>query len=139
MKVRRQAARVRPLQEGIEAPVLERDLPDRAVPAGKALDVAEPEDAAVEGDERQEAAWSKLSGYAARLALVGQLARNPLAEIVTREVMPTACDLARWFVMRMIFTARPLVSGPKVKKKLARIPKSWKRWRRLGMPFLVPS
>ena len=29
--------------------------------------------AAEEADERGEAAWSKLSGYAARLALVGQL------------------------------------------------------------------
>jgi Protein of unknown function (DUF3987) len=54
-------------------------------------------DAAMEGDEREEAAWSKLSGYAARLALIGQLARDPLAETVTGEVMQAACDLARWF------------------------------------------
>jgi hypothetical protein len=47
--------------------------------------------------EREEAAWSKLSGYAPRLALVGQLARDPRAEIVTGEVMQAACDLARWF------------------------------------------
>jgi uncharacterized protein DUF3987 len=53
--------------------------------------------AASEGDEREEAAWSKLSGYAARLALVGQLARTPDAETVTGEVMRAACDLARWF------------------------------------------
>ena len=52
---------------------------------------------AVEGDEHQEAAWNKLSGYAARLALVGQLARDPHAETVTGEVMRAACDLARWF------------------------------------------
>jgi hypothetical protein len=52
--------------------------------------------AALEGDEREEAAWSKLSGYAARLALVGQLARDPNAKTVTGEVMAAACDLARW-------------------------------------------
>ncbi len=54
-------------------------------------------DAALTGDEREEAAWSKLSGYAARLALVGQLAGDPQAEILTGEVMRAACDLARWF------------------------------------------
>jgi hypothetical protein len=54
-------------------------------------------DAAMEGDEHQEAAWSKLSGYAARLALVGQVARDPDVEIVTSEVMAAACNLARWF------------------------------------------
>ena len=53
--------------------------------------------AAVESGEREEAAWSKLSGYAARLALVGQLARTPDAESVTGEVMKASCDLARWF------------------------------------------
>jgi hypothetical protein len=53
--------------------------------------------AAVESGEREEAAWSKLSGYAARLALVGQLVRTPDAETVTGEVMKAACDLARWF------------------------------------------
>jgi hypothetical protein len=52
---------------------------------------------AIAADERQEAAWNKLSGYAARLALVGQLARDPYAEAVTGEVMHEACDLARWF------------------------------------------
>jgi len=54
-------------------------------------------DAAAESDEREEAAWSKLSGYAARLALIGQLARDPLSETITGEVMQAACDLARWF------------------------------------------
>jgi hypothetical protein len=53
--------------------------------------------AAVDGDERTEAAWNKLSGYAARLALVGQLAANPNATTVTGEVMRAACALARWF------------------------------------------
>ena len=48
-------------------------------------------------DERGEAAWNKMSGYAARLALVGQLARDPHATIVTGETMQAACDLARWF------------------------------------------
>ena len=52
---------------------------------------------AVDGDERTEAAWNKLSGYAARLALIGQLAANPNATTVTGEVMRAACDLARWF------------------------------------------
>jgi hypothetical protein len=52
--------------------------------------------AALEGDEREEAAWSKLSGYAARLALVGQLARGPDSKTVTGSVMAAACDLARW-------------------------------------------
>jgi hypothetical protein len=52
---------------------------------------------AVDGDERTEAAWNKLSGYAARLALIGQLAANPNATTVTGEVMKDACDLARWF------------------------------------------
>jgi 5S rRNA maturation endonuclease (ribonuclease M5) len=53
--------------------------------------------AAVEADEHEEAAWCKLTGYAARLALIGQLARNPQAEGVTGEVMQAACELARWF------------------------------------------
>jgi hypothetical protein len=53
--------------------------------------------ASVCADERGEAAFSKLDGYAARLALVGQLARNLNAETVTGEVMKAACDLARWF------------------------------------------
>jgi hypothetical protein len=35
---------------------------------------------------------------AARLALIGQLARDPKAETVTGEVMQAACDLAHWFV-----------------------------------------
>ncbi len=53
--------------------------------------------AAADEEEREEAAWSKLSGYAARLALVGQCARDPEAEVVTGEVMDAACELARWF------------------------------------------
>jgi Protein of unknown function (DUF3987) len=53
--------------------------------------------AAIEADEREEAASCKLTGYAARLALVGQLARDPNATILTGEVMRAACDLARWF------------------------------------------
>jgi hypothetical protein len=53
--------------------------------------------AAVQGNEHTEAAWNKLSGYAARLALIGQLAANPNATAVTGEVMRAACDLARWF------------------------------------------
>ena len=54
-------------------------------------------DAASIAGEREEAAWGKLSGYAARLALVGQLALDPDTKFVTGEVMRAACDLARWF------------------------------------------
>jgi hypothetical protein len=54
-------------------------------------------DATLAADERTEAVWGKLSGYAARLALVAQLAANPEATTVTGEVMKAACDLARWF------------------------------------------
>ncbi len=53
--------------------------------------------AAVETDEQEAAAWCKLSGYAARLALVGQLVRDPNAEIVTGDTMKAACELASWF------------------------------------------
>jgi len=52
---------------------------------------------AVDGDEHTEAAWNKLSGYAAGLALIGQLAANADATTVTGDVMRAACDLARWF------------------------------------------
>jgi hypothetical protein len=51
----------------------------------------------VEAGEHEEAAWCKLTGYGARLALVGQLTRNPAAAIVSGEVMDAACELARWF------------------------------------------
>jgi hypothetical protein len=61
---------------------------------------------ALESDEYEAGAWCKLPGYAARFALVGQLARNAAARdsalldpekpLVTGETMQTACDLARW-------------------------------------------
>jgi hypothetical protein len=51
----------------------------------------------VEAGEHEEAAWCKLTGYAARLGLVGQLARDPNVETLTGEVMRAACELARWF------------------------------------------
>ena len=61
---------------------------------------------ALESDEYEAGAWSKLPGYAARFALVGQLARNAAAReaalrdpekpIVNGETMEAACDLARW-------------------------------------------
>jgi hypothetical protein len=54
-------------------------------------------DAALEGDDRAEAAWSKLSGYGGRFALVGQLTCNPQAEEATGEVIQEACSLSRWF------------------------------------------
>jgi VirE N-terminal domain. len=53
--------------------------------------------ASVEAGEHEEAAWNKLTGYGARLALVGQLAHDPNAEIVIGNVMQSACELARWF------------------------------------------
>jgi hypothetical protein len=52
---------------------------------------------AVGSGEHEEAAWCKLTGYSARLALVGQLAHNPQAEVSTGDVMQAACELARWF------------------------------------------
>jgi 5S rRNA maturation endonuclease (ribonuclease M5) len=52
---------------------------------------------AFEADVREAAQWSKLSAYSARLALVGQLMRDPDATEISGEVMRAACDLARWF------------------------------------------
>jgi hypothetical protein len=46
---------------------------------------------------RDAAQWSKLIGYSARLALVGQLAHDPDAKEITGEIMKHACALARWF------------------------------------------
>ena len=43
-----------------------------------------------------EAAWGKLSGYGARLALASQLAHNPQAQAVTGAVMEAACNCALW-------------------------------------------
>src|SRR5262249_12786453 len=51
---------------------------------------------AIEAEEHEEAAWCKLSGYAARFALIGQLGGDARAEKVTGEVMQAACDLSRW-------------------------------------------
>ena len=51
---------------------------------------------AIAGNEKEEAAWNKLGGYAARFALVGQVARNTDATTVTGNLMAAACDLARW-------------------------------------------
>ena len=48
-------------------------------------------------DEREEAAWAKLPGQAARLALIGQLAHDPQALVVSGEVMQAACKLAEWY------------------------------------------
>jgi len=52
---------------------------------------------AFEPDPRTAAQWAKLSGYAARLALVGQLAHDPGAKQITGDIMRAACELARWF------------------------------------------
>ena len=46
---------------------------------------------------REAAAWSKMIGYAARFALIGQLTRHPQSEITTGDTMAAACDLADWF------------------------------------------
>jgi hypothetical protein len=61
---------------------------------------------AMESDEYEAGAWSKLPGYAARFALVGQLAgnaaarkpalRDPEEPVATGKTMQAACDLARW-------------------------------------------
>jgi hypothetical protein len=51
---------------------------------------------ALEASEHQEAAWSKLTGYGARFALIGQLAHNPHAKSVTGAIMEAACNFARW-------------------------------------------
>jgi len=51
---------------------------------------------ALEASEHEEAAWGKLSGYGARFALIGQLAHNPHAKVVSGVIMRAACDLARW-------------------------------------------
>ena len=53
--------------------------------------------AAVEADEHGEYVWAKLSGYGARLALVGQLAHKPQAQIITAAIMKHSCELASWF------------------------------------------
>jgi Protein of unknown function (DUF3987) len=49
-----------------------------------------------DSDEREAAAWSKLTGYAARFALLGQVLCDLEAEKVTSEIMQAACNLARW-------------------------------------------
>ena len=46
---------------------------------------------------REAAAWSKMIGYAARFALIGQLTRQPQSEITTGDTMAAACELALWF------------------------------------------
>jgi hypothetical protein len=46
---------------------------------------------------RVAAQWSKLIGYSARLALVGQLAHDPDAKEISGEIMEHACALARRF------------------------------------------
>src|SRR5262245_54628505 len=57
---------------------------------------------ALQADEHGEYAWNKLTGYAARVALIGQLAQNPNAVLVTGDVMEAACNLARWFGLEAV-------------------------------------
>jgi hypothetical protein len=47
--------------------------------------------------EREEAAWNKITGYGARLALVGHLARSDSDCIIVHDTMRAATLLARWF------------------------------------------
>lgn len=51
---------------------------------------------AADADEREEAAWHKLTGYAARLALLGEIARGD-AERISADTMRAATELAHWF------------------------------------------
>jgi len=50
-----------------------------------------------ESNDHEAAAWSKLTGYAARFALIGQVLHDTTAEKITGDTMQAACDLARWF------------------------------------------
>jgi hypothetical protein len=52
---------------------------------------------AVESAENEEAAWSKLTGGAARLALVGHLAHGLDGQPVSGPIMEAAVELASWF------------------------------------------
>lgn len=52
---------------------------------------------AVESSEKEEAAWSKLTGGAARLAVVGHLAHGFDIVPVGAQVMEAAVELASWF------------------------------------------
>lgn len=51
--------------------------------------------AAADADDREEAAWHKLTGYGARLALLGELARHD-ADRISADTMQAATELARW-------------------------------------------
>jgi 5S rRNA maturation endonuclease (ribonuclease M5) len=51
---------------------------------------------AADASEREEAAWNKITGYAARFALIGHLTRGD-HERITQETMRAATRLARWF------------------------------------------
>ena len=51
---------------------------------------------AFESSDHEAAAWNKLPGYAARCALVGQLARDQRSITIATEAMQAACDLMRW-------------------------------------------
>lgn len=52
---------------------------------------------AIEAEEKEEAAWSKLTGGAVRLALVGHLAHGLDLAPVSALVMKAAVELASWF------------------------------------------
>jgi Protein of unknown function (DUF3987) len=51
---------------------------------------------AFESSDHEAAAWNKMPGYAARCALIGQLARDPGSITVATEAMQAACNLMRW-------------------------------------------
>ncbi|MHB8521850.1 MAG: DUF3987 domain-containing protein [Limisphaerales bacterium] len=52
---------------------------------------------AVDADAAAKAVWNKLTGYAARFALIGQLAQDGQSVCIAAEVMQAACELAGWF------------------------------------------
>ena len=52
---------------------------------------------ALKAGEHEEAVWSKLTGYGARLGLIGQLAHTPCAEKISDgAIMEAACRFALW-------------------------------------------
>jgi hypothetical protein len=52
---------------------------------------------AVDSGDQHEALWSKLTGTAARLSLIGELAGGPDAETISGAVMKAATELTLWF------------------------------------------
>ena len=53
-------------------------------------------ESASQANERDEAAWGKLSGGGGRVALISQLLHNSHAEFITGAIMEAACTFALW-------------------------------------------